>query len=77
MSEWKMVKMYECPDCGELVRDMDEACNHTCKKLNDQKLNKFIEWLDARCKVAWGRATASEQFANRTPLWEEYVEETK
>ena len=29
--EWKLVKVYECPDCGEWVRDMDDACNHVCK----------------------------------------------
>ena len=30
--EWRLVKVYECPECGELVRDMDDACNHTCDR---------------------------------------------
>ena len=29
---WKLVRAYECPKCGELVRDMMDACSHTCKR---------------------------------------------
>lgn len=29
---WRTVTMYECPDCGALVQDMDDACCHVCKE---------------------------------------------
>lgn len=75
MTEWKTVKMLECPDCGELVRDMDDARNHICRTddLDAMWIDQFIKWLDAKCTVAWSRETALEQFANQTPLWNEYV----
>ena len=27
---WKLVYAYECPVCGALVRDTNDACNHEC-----------------------------------------------
>ena len=74
--EWKSVTMYECPHCGELVQDMDDACCHVCEnKLSGHDLEQFIEWLDAKSMVAWSRKTAIQEFANETPLWNEYVED--
>ena len=30
--EWKKLTVWECPECGELIRDRDTACNHVCDK---------------------------------------------
>ena len=50
--EWKLVKVYECPKCGEWVKDMDDARDHEClwKKVSkeideDLKLLSEIEKL--------------------------------
>ena len=32
MHIWNLVKVYECPDCGEWVQDMCDAGNHVCKQ---------------------------------------------
>ena len=37
MTEWETVKMFKCPNCGELVQDMDDACNHVCKNTSIRK----------------------------------------
>jgi hypothetical protein len=45
-NEWKLVKVYECPDCGEWVKDMDDACNHVCKlKRSSEETVKKLELL--------------------------------
>ena len=76
--EWKSVTMYECPHCGELVQDTDDACCHVCEnKLFGYELDQFIEWLNAKSMVAWSRKTALREFADQTPLWKEYVGDTK
>ena len=43
IKKWKLLKVYECPDCGEWVKDMDEACNHVCKRKRsyDETLKKL------------------------------------
>jgi len=41
--EWRMIKVYECPKCGELLRNMDDACNHVCKRHESQKVRENYE----------------------------------
>jgi len=43
--EWKLVKVYECPYCGELVRNMDDACSHVCTSVKRLELLSEIATL--------------------------------
>jgi len=48
MTTWKSVQLYECPECGAWVKDMDDASNHKCpwKRASeeiDTKLEQLLE----------------------------------
>jgi len=46
IKKWKSLKVWECPDCGEWVKDMDDACNHVCKrKRSYDETTKKLELL--------------------------------
>ena len=46
MTTWESVQAYKCPDCGKLVQDMDDACNHVCDyKKASNEIVKDLELL--------------------------------
>ena len=47
MTEWKMVKVYECPVCGALCRDMDDALCHECHTTTMGKETEFVEQFES------------------------------
>jgi len=57
VAEWKAVKVYKCPECGELVRDMNDACGHKCKNTPEEKIAALVEHIKKEfpngCKGMW------------------------
>jgi len=45
VAEWKAIKVYECPECGEFVRDMNDACGHKCKNTPEEKITALVEHI--------------------------------
>jgi hypothetical protein len=37
MTDFKLVKMYKCVSCGEII-DEDSICLHECKTIKENKL---------------------------------------
>jgi len=74
--EWKLVKVYECPDSGQLVRDMDDAGNHKCARVKvaeetiaKLELLKLISDRNRKLKsTAWYKL--SERRDIRFKIWE-------